>query len=351
MFPRMMGYLVLEKQYELSHSALLADRETRWKSFLARIGGVESLSFKLTRQSGNRWKIFNVTQEDRNRQELRGLIHEGVPEHLRGDVWYYVSGANEMAQASANSYHELCQMEVDEAVKRMIALDIPRTFANNSLFHAEQDRPAPYADMLRSILYATSQRRTDVKYCQGLNYIAALLLLVQHDEEKAFWTLQAIMEHLFSKDYFNEQLAGARVDQKVLEMLVQQQIPDLQKRLREGGFELVMFTLPWFICLFINTLPFITVMRVWDVIMFEGDKALIRIALALLSIGERELRGCTEFSEFSNTFKQLGALLFDADNLLDVAYQKKIAEGASEKVIFFRRKELAKWREEMRSTL
>ena len=77
-----------------------------------------------------------------------------------------------MAQASANSYHELCQMEVDDAVKRMIALDIPRTFANNSLFHAEQDRPAPYADMLRSILYATSQRRTDVKYCQGLNYIA-----------------------------------------------------------------------------------------------------------------------------------------------------------------------------------
>lgn len=49
--------------------------------------------------------------------------------------------------------------------------------------------------------------------------------------------------------------------------------------------------------------------------------------------------------------RQLGALLFDADNLLDVAYQKKIAEGASEKVIFFRRKELAKWREEMRSTL
>ena len=29
--------------------------------------------------------------------------------------------------------------------------------------------------------------------------------------------------------------------------------------------------------------------------------------------------------------RQLGALLFDADNLLDVAYQKKIAEGASEK--------------------
>ena len=226
-----------------------------------------------------------------------------MPEHLRGDVWYYVSGANEMAQASEVSYQELSQREVEAGVKRMIALDIPRTFANNSLFHGEEGREAPYASMLRSILYSTSHVRTDIKYCQGLNYIAALLLLVQHDEEKAFWTLQAIMEHLFPKDYFNEQLTGARVDQKVLEMLVAQQIPDLQRRLKDGGFELVVFTLPWFICLFINTLPFITVMRVWDVIMFEGDKALIRIALGLLAIGEKDLRNCSEFSEFSTTFK------------------------------------------------
>ena len=77
----------------------------------------------------------------------------------------------------------------------------------------------------------------------------------------------------------------------------------LQERLREGGFQLAVFTLPWFICLFINTLPFITVMRVWDVIMFEGDKALIRIALALLSIGERDLLKCHDFSEFSTAFK------------------------------------------------
>ena len=49
--------------------------------------------------------------------------------------------------------------------------------------------------------------------------------------------------------------------------------------------------------------------------------------------------------------RQLGMLLFDADNLLDVAYQKEIAEGAKEKVIFFRRKELAKWRKEVRDSL
>ena len=39
--------------------------------------------------------------------------------------------------------------------------------------------------------------------------------------------------------------------------------------------------------------------------MFEGDKALIRIALALISIGEKDLMICSDFSEFSNTFKYI----------------------------------------------
>lgn len=154
---------------------------------------------------------------------------------------------------------------MDAELKRIVDLDLPRTFANNRLFSQDSKVETPYTDMLRSMLYALSHYRADIKYCQGFNYIAALLLLVQHDDEKAFWTLAAILEHLFPRDYFNEKLTGARIDQRVMEMLVDRQIPRLQERLREGGFQLAVFTLPWFICLFINTLPFITVMRVWDV--------------------------------------------------------------------------------------
>ena len=226
-----------------------------------------------------------------------------MPDHLRGEIWYYLSGAAEAQAASSTSYQEYSTMEVDPDVKRMVALDLPRTFANNPLFNMTEGKETPYVSMLRSILYATSQIRCDIKYCQGLNYLAALLLLIQKDEEVAFWTLNAIMDHLFPQDYFNEQLTGARIDQMVLEMLLSKQNPELTETLRNAGMELVVFTLPWFICLFINTLPFITVMRVWDVIMFEGDKALIRIALALISIGERQLNSCQDFTQFSSIFK------------------------------------------------
>ena len=111
-----------------------------------------------------------------------------------------------MKETAAKSYKELAAMPVDPAIQRMISLDIPRTFANNRLFAiTKEGKEPPYVIMLRSILYATANIRSDIKYCQGLNYIAGLLLLVQNDDEKAFWTLIAIMEHLFPKDYFNEQ--------------------------------------------------------------------------------------------------------------------------------------------------
>lgn len=50
-------------------------------------------------------------------------------------------------------------------------------------------------------------------------------------------------------------------------------------------------------------------------------------------------------------YRHLGMLLFDADNLLDVAYQKEIAQGAKQKVVFFRRKELEKWRNSFRKDI
>ena len=208
-----------------------------------------------------------------------------------------------MQRDSATNYREFCAMPVDPEVQRMVTVDLPRTFANNLLFSTGPAGEAPYVEMLRSILFATSQSRSDVKYCPGLNYIAALLLLVQRDEEKAFWTLNAIMSHVFSKDYFNEQLTGARIDQNIMEMLVRKQCPEMSKELDQMGCAISVFTFPWFICLFINTLPFTSVLRIWDVVILEGDKALLRIALALVSIGERDLLKCHDFSDFSHVFR------------------------------------------------
>lgn len=48
-----------------------------WNTFLDSIGGVQSLSFGWTRQSGQRWGL-GMTGQSRKRRQLRMLIRGGV---------------------------------------------------------------------------------------------------------------------------------------------------------------------------------------------------------------------------------------------------------------------------------
>ena len=55
--------------------------------------------------------------------------------------------------------------------------------------------------------------REDIQSCQGMNKLAAFLLLVVMDEEKVFWILAAILQNIFPDGYFDNTLSGARIDQ------------------------------------------------------------------------------------------------------------------------------------------
>lgn len=100
-------------------------------------------------------------------------------------------------------------------ISSMTPQDVSRTFTTHPLFRPSRGATGgtPHQEMLRNILRGVSVLRPDISYCQGLNFIAAMLLLVLHDEERSFWTLGAILKHLFPTDYFNGMLSGARVDQ------------------------------------------------------------------------------------------------------------------------------------------
>ena len=53
-------------------------REAKWREFLDHLGGAQELCFAMTRQSGRRWNLLQLTARDRDRGNLRELIHQGV---------------------------------------------------------------------------------------------------------------------------------------------------------------------------------------------------------------------------------------------------------------------------------
>jgi hypothetical protein len=94
-----------------------------------------------------------------------------------------------------------------------------------------------------------------VGYCQGMNMLAATLLLTYTEEEEAYWTLLAIIERLLPPTFFSPTLLASRADQMVLDELVKQLVPKVHDKLAELGVELASITFGWFLSLFTDCLP------------------------------------------------------------------------------------------------
>ncbi|KAL0554308.1 hypothetical protein IC582_008226 [Cucumis melo] len=64
-----------------------------------------------------------------------------------------------------------------------------------------------------------------VGYCQGLNYDAALLLLVMKTEEDAFWMLAVLLENVLVSDCYTTNLSRCHVEQRVFKDLLIKKCP------------------------------------------------------------------------------------------------------------------------------
>jgi hypothetical protein len=82
-------------------------------------------------------------------------------------------------------------MKLNQKIAKQIDLDILRTFRLHSLY---QDRYGVGQIKLFNILKAYANYNLDLGYTQGMNTIAALLLMYL-DEESSFWCLVHIMGH------------------------------------------------------------------------------------------------------------------------------------------------------------
>lgn len=60
---------------------------------------------------------------------------------------------------------------------------------------------------------------------QGLNYVAALLLLVMKTEEDAFWMLAVLLENVLVNDCYTTNLSGCHVEQRVFKDLLAKKCP------------------------------------------------------------------------------------------------------------------------------
>ncbi|KAI4331026.1 hypothetical protein MLD38_029255 [Melastoma candidum] len=251
---------------------------------------------------------------------LKKLIRKGIPPVLRPKVWFSLSGAEKKRSTVPESYYSDLTKAVEgkvTAATKQIDHDLPRTFPG----HPWLDTPDGHA-ALRRVLVVYSFRDSDVGYCQGLNYVAALLLLVMKTEEDAFWMLAVLLEDVLVNDCYTTNLSGCHVEQRVFKDLLVKKCPRIATHLEAMDFDVSLVSTEWFLCLFSKSLPSETTLRVWDILFYEGAKVLFHVALAIFKMREQELLLTHHLGEVINILHRTTHRLFDPDDLLTVAYDK-----------------------------
>ncbi|WCJ19429.1 Ypt/Rab-GAP domain of gyp1p superfamily protein [Euphorbia peplus] len=265
------------------------------------------------------------------KEELEVLVRGGVPMALRGELWQAFVGVrtrrvekyyqNLLAEDGNTGNHVEQQSDGDskgltidptivpEKWKGQIEKDLPRTFPG----HPALDDDGRNA--LRRLLTAYARHNPAVGYCQAMNFFAALLLLLM-PEENAFWALMGIIDDYFD-GYYSEEMIESQVDQHVFEELVRERFPKLVNHLDYLGVQVGWVTGPWFLSIFMNMLPWESVLRIWDVLLFEGNRVMLfRTGLALLELYGPALVTTKDAGDAVTLLQSLAGSTFDSSQLV-----------------------------------
>ena len=158
------------------------------------------------------------------------------------------------------------------------------------------------------------------------------LLLMRMPPEDAFWLLVRIMD-FYLADYFSPDLAQLRQDALVFDTLLARHARQVSKQFDRLGVESLTYLPQWLIPIYTVTLPWPSVLRVWDMFFCDGVKALHRVAIAIiLSSKEFLLKHCTTSSDALSFLIHIPRGLISADSLISNAVKVRLKKEDIQKL-------------------
>ncbi|CAB3233668.1 unnamed protein product [Arctia plantaginis] len=241
-----------------------------------------------------------------DRHMLTQAVMQGVPRMTRGGVWYFLAEQACLRSGPPDTtaypnYHTPYKTLLGGLTKHQhaILIDLGRTFPKHSYFASAL---GPGQLSLYNILKAYSLLDPDVGYCQGLSFVAGVLLL-HMEEAEAFILLRHLMFRRGLRKQYLPDMSALQVQLYQLSRLLRDHEPELHAKLEALDISPALYAAPWMLTLFTSQFPLGFVVRVFDLIFLESLDIVFSFSLALLSAHKDGLMLCESCEEAAEYLK------------------------------------------------
>uniref|UniRef100_A0A0G4GEF7 Rab-GAP TBC domain-containing protein n=1 Tax=Chromera velia CCMP2878 TaxID=1169474 RepID=A0A0G4GEF7_9ALVE len=260
-------------------------------------------------------QIYRILHSQRAREKT---FRKGFPPPLRPYYWRVILTGDPLSHLHSRnpigaSYEELRNRKhakADAAILR----DVGRTLPEMELF---KEKGGEGQKMLFNVLRAAANLETSelkgLGYCQGMNFVVGFLVS-ELGEQKAFEGLVALMKNetydLFN--FYSHGFARVRECACMLNELVKALMPEMHDRFQQFddpeehhiAVSANYYAMPWFMTLFVDSLPLPHAKAVWDLYLMHGSSILVCVALVLL-YGHKAALSKLEYEETLKTLRDV----------------------------------------------
>ncbi|XP_021573165.1 TBC1 domain family member 1 isoform X2 [Carlito syrichta] len=262
-------------------------------------------------------------------EKLHSAVGQGVPRHHRGEIWKFLAEQFQLKhqfpskqQPKDVPYKELLKQLTSQ--QHAILIDLGRTFPTHPYFAAQLGAGQL---SLYNILKAYSLLDQEVGYCQGLSFVAGILLL-HMSEEEAFKMLKFLMFDMGLRKQYRPDMIILQIQMYQLSRLLHDYHRDLYDHLEEHEIGPSLYAAPWFLTVFASQFPLGFVARVFDMIFLQGSEVIFKVALSLLGshkpliLQHENLETIVDF--IKNTLPNLG--LVQMEKTINQVFEMDIAK-------------------------
>ncbi|XP_026825677.1 TBC1 domain family member 1 isoform X2 [Ooceraea biroi] len=256
------------------------------------------------------WDLL-VSKESRvstkcDNQMLLHAIKQGVPKGKRGEVWQFLAEQFCLKQPpidtqdfpNYNTPYELLLKQLTSQ-QHAILIDLGRTFPSHPYFSSPL---GPGQLALFNLLKAYSLLDHEVGYCQGLSFVAGVLLL-HMAEDQAFFLLRHLMFRRGLRKLYLPDMAALQLHLYQLSRLLHDRLPAIYNHFDKHEVSPTLYAAPWLLTLFASQFPLGFVTRVFDLLFLESSEVLFRVSVALLEEHQDQLLCCDSFEEIMEYLK------------------------------------------------